>query len=79
MLFVIKVRLLMIAIAPTKISASDIISPCSLSAAYISEAFMMTSSVIGMMVLALQKMLKALICFCAFFAFNPLRISYFVM
>ncbi len=77
-LLVIKVKSLIIAIAATKISASDIIFPCPLSVAYISAALMMTSSVIGTMLLALQKILNVSICFCAFFAFNPLSISYFV-
>lgn len=67
------------AMAATKMSPSEMSSPCSLSEAYISAALTITSSVIGRTVLCMQNLLKASFCFWAFFAFNPLRISYLVM
>lgn len=72
----IKTRLFVMLIAATSMSASDMRFPCSLSEAYISDAFIITSSVIGRTVLAAQNLLKNSICFCAFLAFNPFRISY---
>ena len=79
MLFVMRTRLFMTAIAATRISASDMMLPFSLRDAYMSAAFTMTSSVIGRTLLMAQNLLKSSICFSAFFAFNPLRISYFVI
>ena len=67
------------AIAATRMSASDMRLPCSFSEAYISAALIMTSSVMGRTMLAVQNRLNNLICLVAFFAFSPLRISYFVM
>ena len=67
------------AMAATRVSPSDMSSPCSLREAYISAAFIMASSDIGRTLLHIQNLIKASICFCAFFAFNPFRISYFVI
>lgn len=72
----IKTRLFIMLMAATKMSASDMRLPCSLSEAYISDAFTITLSVIGRTVLATQNRLKNSTCFCAFLAFNPFRISY---
>ena len=78
-LLVTRTRLFMMAIAATRMSASDMRLPCSFNKAYISAALTMTSSVIGKTMLAVQNRLNSLICLVAFFAFSPLRISYFVM
>lgn len=69
----------MMAIAATRMSASDMMLPCSFSEAYISAALIMTSSVMGRTMFAVQNRLNSSICLVAFFAFSPLRISYFVM
>lgn len=79
MLLVTRTRWLVIAMEATIISASEIIAPCPLSVAYRSAAVKMTSSVIGRTILTLQNNRKASICFCAFFALSPLRISYCVI
>ncbi len=63
----------------TRISASDIMFPFSLREAYISAAFTTTSSVIERTLLMAQNLLKSSVCFSAFFALKPLRISYFVI
>ena len=74
MLLVTRTRLLMIAIEATRISASEMIAPSPLSAAYMSAAFTITSSVIWRTILALQNKIKASTCLCAFFALSPFSI-----
>jgi len=67
------------AVAATSISASDIRLPSSLSSAYISDAFPITSSVMGKTILTEQNLLNISICLKAFFDFKPFRISYFAI